>query len=252
MSEFSPEELSQKEHYDAFETYHAEYSDKWTTIYRDRFIHNPMMADLNLAGMTALEAMAGAGAASTYLKERGAKPLGLDISERQISLYRECHPDCDAICGSILNSGLEGESLDLVVAVGGLHHLYPHVDRCIAEIHRILKPGGYFCFCDPHTSSLMDRLRQIWYRFDPVFAEGEAAINIEELLVKNKQLFEIEVVKFVGNVAYLGVFNSSVFRVPSGLKNLYAAPFMELEAFLNRLLPRILACCVVCRWRKRL
>ena len=41
-------------------------------------------------------------------------------------------------------------SFDCVAVVGGLHHIHPNVKAAVREIHRVLKPGGHFCFMEPH------------------------------------------------------------------------------------------------------
>ncbi|MCE7873429.1 class I SAM-dependent methyltransferase [bacterium CPR1] len=226
------------------------YSDPTSREYRDRFLHAPLFAGLSLTGMRALDAMSGSGSLSDYLQRSGARVTGLDISPTQIAMYQKKLPGCQAVCGSMLESGLPDASFDLVAVVGGLHHLHPNVLTAIDEVHRLLRPGGYFCFTEPHTGSLPDVLRQLWYRFDPLFEENEAAIDVGLLKRANQQRFTFEIENYVGNVAYIVVLNSMVLRLPVGLKKYYAGPAMRLESLLNRILPRLLACYTLCRWRK--
>ena len=51
----------------------------------------------------------------------------------------------------------------------------------VKEIHRVLKPGGYFCFMEPHSGSFPDVIRKFWYKHDHFFSENEAAIDINSL-----------------------------------------------------------------------
>ena len=252
MGDYSVQEARQCEHYDGMgEAYAAAYTDSWASLYRDRFIHGPMFHGLDLNGLNVLEGMAGGGSASSYLISQGARATGLDISEVQLETYRQKCPGSPTVRASILDTGLENESFDLVVAVGGLHHLHPAVDAAIDEIHRVLRPGGWFCFCDPHAASVLDLARRAWYRYDPLFAEEEAAIDMTGIKGNHSHQFDFEVERYMGHIAYIAVLNSMVLRVPSWFKKLYAPIFMDAEATLNRLLPAGLACYALARWRKK-
>lgn len=244
-------EAAQRAHYEQIgAAYEVHYSDPTSTLYRDRFLHAPLFAGLDLSGKRALDAMCGSGSLSGYMRERGALVTGLDISPTQMAMYSQKHPGCEAVCGSMLESGLPDASFDIVAVVGGLHHLHPKVLEGIDEVYRLLKPGGCFCFTEPHTGSLPDVLRGLWYRLDPLFEENEAAIDVKKIKVANQHRFAWEVERYLGNVAYICVLNSMVLRIPVGLKKYYAGPFMQLESFLNRVLPRLFACYTIGRWRK--
>ncbi len=112
---------------------------------------------------------------------KNADVTGLDISLQQTENFKRRHKGAIVLCDSILDSGIADESFDVVAVVGGIHHMPPHVDESILEIHRILKPGGYFCFMEPHSESLAEIFRRAWYKRDSLFAENEAVINISKL-----------------------------------------------------------------------
>jgi SAM-dependent methyltransferase len=252
MAEYSAQEARQRAHYDSLgDSYEISYSDAWATLYRDRFIHEPLFGGLDLKGLEVLEAMAGAGSASNFLSRHGAQPTGLDISDVQLASYRRNCPGRPTVCAPIASTNLESESFDLVVTIGGLHHLHPALSGAIDEIHRLLRPRGIFCFCEPHTHSLLDVARQAWYRWDPLFAEEEAAIDVRGLKAAHLRQFDFEFERYMGNIAYVSVLNSMVLRIPAGLKQAYAPLAMEAENVLNHLLPSILSCYVLARWRKK-
>src|SRR5690606_6885651 len=110
---------------------------------------------------------------TSALIDRGARVIGLDISEVETSEFARRWPGQTACCASILETGIASSSVDCVVVVGGLHHVQPRVPEAIIEIHRILRPGGHFCFVEPHTGSLPDLVRRIWYRRDGYFGANE-------------------------------------------------------------------------------
>lgn len=248
----SAEEKQSKHQDELAEDYERHYSDPMSMAYRLRFFNEPMMAGIALEGKRVLDAMCGAGQMTDYLLSRGARVTGLDISEKSIEHFRKKCPQAQAIAGSILDSGLEADSYDCVTVVGGLHHVQPHVNAAIDEVYRILRPGGYFCFMEPHAGSVPDIVRKIWYRVDrQMFEDNEQAIDMAELQTKNTDRFEFLVTRYGGSTGYLLVLNSLVFRIPLGWKRLYSPLCMGLETAIGKLQGPRLSCFVVGQWRKR-
>lgn len=245
-------ESHQRSHYDRIQdAYEAHYDDPCSQRYRRRFLYEPLFQGVDLSGKHVLEAMSGSGQVTGFLLERGARVTGLDLSERAIDSFRRRWPECEASRASILDSGLETGGFDAVVVIGGLHHVHPHVDQAVSEIARLLKPGGTFCFGEPHAGSLPDLVRKSWYRRDPLFEEGESAIDLPALEAEHTREFDFIWKRFMGNVAYLLVLNSLVFRLPLPFKPYYAPPLSALEAFLQPLQSARLSCFALCRWRRR-
>lgn len=244
--------LLQKIHYDRIAaSYEAHYSDESSQRYRARFIYDPMLAGLDLSGKRVLEAMCGSGQTTDYLLSKGAQVTGLDISPEEIAAFRRRWPACEAVAASMLDSGLPGDSFDAVVVVGGLHHLHPGMNEAVREIHRILKPGGHFCFAEPHSRALPDLVRRHWYRRDSLFASNEEAIDASELKDQFSAQFSFEKEQYLGNIGYLLILNSMVFRIPLRLKPYYAPALMRVEAAVQKMQGRLLSCFVVAQWRKR-
>lgn len=245
-------ERLQREHYDRIAHRYAQhYGDAWSQRYRDRFFHAPMLQGIELSGARVLEAMCGSGETTGYLLEQGAQVTGVDISETEVDAFRKRWPGAQARRASILDTQLPDGSFDCVVVVGGLHHVHPHVERAIDEIHRVLRPGGHFCFVEPHAGSLPDRARRIWYRRDRLFAANEEALDVAALKTRFAGKFDFLVERHAGNVAYLLVLNSMILRVPLALKRRIAPALLAVESLLQPLQGRRLSCFVVGRWRKR-
>lgn len=251
-SETSHVAALQQAHYDRLAAlYEAHATDPATKRYRRRFIDEPLLRGVDIEGQAVLEAMCGSGHSTEYLLELGARVTGLDVSEQAVELFRRKWPRCGAAAASILDPPLRDESFDVVVVVGGLHHVHPHVDLAIERMWRLLKPRGYLCFCEPHAGSLMDVVRRRWYARDSMFESNEQAIDVAALRTAHLDKFEIVSEEYFGNVAHTLVLNSMVLRAPSWLKHAYAGPVMSLEGLLNRILGRKLSCSVLCQWRKR-
>ncbi|HEY6122505.1 MAG TPA: class I SAM-dependent methyltransferase [Pyrinomonadaceae bacterium] len=241
----------QKLHYDKIgKEYESHYGDPCSRQYRERFIHEPMFAGLELRGLDVLEAMCGNGQTTEFLLSKGARVTGLDISATEIGSFKQRWPDCKATCASILNSGFASASFDCVATVGGLHHLHPHLGEAVSEIHRILKAGGSFCFAEPYQGSLPDLVRSFWYKHDSLFASNESSIDINALRKDLAAAFSFGGERYMGNIGYLLVLNSMVFRIPVRLKPLYSPIVMAGESFINRFVGKWSSCFVVCQWQK--
>jgi SAM-dependent methyltransferase len=241
----------QKLHYDRIAIeYEAHYDDPCSRRYRDKFFHQQMFEGMNLFGMKVMEAMCGSGQTTQYLISQGAEVTGLDISEETIKSFNKRWPTQEAVCASILDSGLGSNSFDAVVIVGGLHHLHPNINDAIDEIHRILKPQGYFCFAEPHKGSFPDQIRRKWYEYDSLFAENEEAIDLKAMKQAFTSGFTFNRERYLGNAAYLLVLNSMVFRIPLKLKPFYTPLLLQFESLISPFQGRLFSCFVVCQWQK--
>ena len=244
-------ELQQQKHYDRIAAdYETHYSDEWSVEYRRRFIYEPMFAGLDLAHMQVLDAMCGSGQTTSFLLTRGASVTGLDISNEVVETFQSRWTGTNVVKRSLLDSGLPDNSFDCVAVVGGLHHIHPNVKAAVREIHRVLRPGGHFCFMEPHSGSLPDVVRKVWYRFDRFFSDNEAAIDVGLLQEDFRDAFELRNAKYLGNIAFLLVLNSLIFRIPPGSKRFFAPLLMKLEPWLNKLQTKLTSCFVVTQWQK--
>ena len=245
-------EKRQREHYDRIiEDYQAHYDDEWSRKYRSEFIDRPLFEGLDLRGKRVLEAMCGVGQSTKFLLEGGAEVTGLDISPEAVTKFRARWPRANAVCGSILSSPFPDEYFDAVVVMGGLHHVHPHVNQAIAELIRVLKPGGAFCFIDPHSGSIVDGMRSIWYKLDGLFEKNEASIDVDRLLQTHRSSLVPRRVVYTGTIAYLLVYNSLIFRIPLAWKRIYSRPLMLIEKLLAPLAGKFLSCFVVARLEKK-
>ncbi len=250
--DYSASEQAQKELYDSLAgDYSQHYGDEWSQKYRRRFINEPMLGPVDLQGKRVLDAICGSGESTGYLLEKGAEVTGLDISEKEMLQFEQSWPQCRTHYASILNTGLPDNSFDCVVVVSGLHHVHPHVPDAIREIHRLLVPGGYFCFTEPHTGSLPDVARRLWYRHDDFFADNEAAIDLDGLKLEFGHEFEVCAQKYTGNVGHLFVLQSLVLGLPLRWKRYYAPVMLALEGVIEKLQGKRLGCFAVCRWQKK-
>jgi SAM-dependent methyltransferase len=164
--------------------------------------------------------------------------------------FKKNWPDATPVCGSILETGLPDNYFDCVAVIGGLHHLHPDLNEAVHEIHRTLKPGGYLCFAEPHSQALPDIVRAHWYKHDSLFAKNEASIDVQQLKDDFSKHFSFKTESYHGNVAYLLVLNSMVFRMPLSLKRIYSPALLAVESVIERMQGRLMSCFVVSQWQK--
>lgn len=244
-------EQSQKAYYNAIApVYDQHYNHPDAQAYL-REVYDRIMGQTEMRDWAVLDAMSGGGQSAAYFLSRGSDVTGLDISEKQCGFYRKHFPDSKVACASVLKTPFRDSHFDLVVT-NSLHHISPEIDSGVRELERILKPGGYLLLWEPSAGSLFDSVRKWWYRLDPdYFQEEEASIDLEHLLARHGNSFELVKKSYGGNVAYLFVYLSMAFRIPVRWVRFYAKPLMILENILARFQSRWCALWVLALLRKK-
>jgi SAM-dependent methyltransferase len=82
-----------------------------------------------------------------YLRDRGVNTFGADFSEGMLVEARRLNPDLQFVQTSMLALGLRSESLAGVAAFYSIIHApREKVVEALAEVRRVLQPGGLFLF----------------------------------------------------------------------------------------------------------
>jgi SAM-dependent methyltransferase len=244
----------QAAHYDRIlGDYDRHYYDRYSLVYRERFILKPLLEGIDLRGKRVADLASGSGETSRYLLRSfpGVEPTGFDISSEACRRYREevgrrAHV-LDLTCGTYA-----GETFDAAIIIGGLHHCVADLAGTLGTIAKMLRPGGVLLMFEPNKDYMLEGVRRIWYRADRFFDDStEAALSHDELLVKAGSLFEARLVRYLGGPAYFLVLNSLMFRLPPGLKALIAPPLLAAEGLYNRLASRWFCSAFVAQWVRR-
>ena len=171
----------------------------------------------------------GAGWFGMHLASRhpGAMVVSVDI------VPRPGKAEVDHIRGSALDIPLKDGTADIVGANAILHHVPEHLDKCIFEISRLLKPGGLFLTQEPLAGNPVARWTRGFVTTD-AHEEGERPLPYEtmKMAIENHGLV-IENVEFFFLTSYL--MPHLVPRLP--MKVL----FRKLGLFMTRLDRKILA-----------
>jgi ubiquinone/menaquinone biosynthesis C-methylase UbiE len=105
----------------------------------------------DLSGKHVLEVSCGHGGGASYLvrTSRPASYTGLDLNPAGIVFCRKRHnlPGLDFVQGNAENLPFADQSFDAVINIEASHG-YPRFPRFLAEVARVLRPGGHFLYAD--------------------------------------------------------------------------------------------------------
>ena len=106
-------------------------------------------------GKHVLDLCCGHGAGTKALLATGAEVTGLDFSSAMLSEARRCAEAAELIEGDAQAMPFPDARFDAVVCGFGIMHM-PDQPKALAEVHRVLRPGGTFVmtvWCGPDRSA---------------------------------------------------------------------------------------------------
>lgn len=110
-----------------------------------------VLSGVNLAGKVVLEVGSGRGGNCYYLSRYTPteKIYGIDRCEANVRFCQGVHdlPKATFLSGDAEQLPFRDATFDVVLNLES-SHCYPHFERFLAEVHRVLKPQGTFCYAD--------------------------------------------------------------------------------------------------------
>ena len=106
-----------------------------------------------------LEIGCGTGEGLFYIsKKTGFKCLGIDLSEKFIDYANKNYINKDLKFAVVdfnktetFTNDVAYDTFDYIIGNGILHHLYYNIDNSLANIYKLLKPGGKIIFIEPNV-----------------------------------------------------------------------------------------------------
>jgi len=166
--------------------YSRRYHDWWT---------GRMLAGVNREGRILDN---GCGIGVLFKRDFSDRVVGLDISSQM--LKRAAKRSDQLVLGNSQELPLKDASFDLVFSRSLLHHL-PRPELAVAEMHRVLRPGGEVVLADTH-SSIISALPRILARKGERFSGVHRNLTRKVISSWLEPYFQIREVSYFGYLAY--------------------------------------------------
>jgi ubiquinone/menaquinone biosynthesis C-methylase UbiE len=113
----------------------------------------------DVAGRDVLELGSGAGQCARWIRSRGGRAFGLDLSHRQLQhslrLDEQTGIAVPSVLGTATDLPFRDGSFDVVFCSFGALQFVADIGRAVAEAARVLRPGGRFAFSITHPTRWM-------------------------------------------------------------------------------------------------
>lgn len=170
---------------------------------RDRFpiqLYQHVVAPVDLRGKQVLEVGSGRGGGAAYLmRYHGPRSVtGVDVAASAVDYCNRTHrlAGLSFLQGDAEHLPCPAASVDVVVNVESSHG-YGSMAAFLAEVHRVLRPGGQLCFADVRDSHHMEALIQDLRRGPlRVVAEEEITANVFSALERTHAQREQQLASF--------------------------------------------------------
>jgi ubiquinone/menaquinone biosynthesis C-methylase UbiE len=162
-----------------------------------------------LEGRDVLEVGCGRGGGASFVKRylRPKQMTGVDFSPKAVRFCRERHRQdgLSFVVGDAEALPLEGDSFDAVLNVES-SHCYGSMPAFLAQVRRVLRPGGHFLFADLRSKEDRGRLHQNLVDSGMTIVEQEdITANVVEALTRDSRR-KLQLLEQHGNQRLMSVF----------------------------------------------
>lgn len=142
-SDFDPEAFRKFEH-EGWDQVSSGYHHHWEHL-TTQIVPSILEAASVSANASLLDVACGPGYVSALASEKGARAIGVDLSEEMIKLATKIHENLSFKIADAENLPFEDASFDVVTINFGVLH-FPNANRSLAEAYRVLVPSGRLVF----------------------------------------------------------------------------------------------------------
>lgn len=114
----------------------------------------PLVKKYLPSGSTILEGGCGQGQLVHALQYQGYTSIGIDFAEHTVRRIHEAVPELDVRLGDVRHLPIEDAVLDGYLSAGVIEHFWEGYQPILAEMQRVLKPGGFVFVSFPYMSPL--------------------------------------------------------------------------------------------------
>jgi SAM-dependent methyltransferase len=250
----------QRKHFESIsETYYHSRQEKnhlllkelmWAFFFRDKQY-------LKKEGLSVLEPMCGYAQGKDLLETFLQPDLlyeGFDYSATLVDIVRQRTPAITISCGDV-TTFRSPRTFDLIILLGGLHHVYVHAGAVVGKLHQALNAAGYFISLEPtHDNILFRNIRERIYRKNPLFDDDtERAFELDELnsVFQANGFFLVDQI-YPGLLSYVLYYNPDAFpKLNLGGSPVVKALFQLDSLFFRNYIGKKLSFATLSLWRKK-
>lgn len=211
----------------------------------------PRRADLEV-----LEAMCGFAEGKDIIEAGLGVPIrytGFDYSNEVVARSQKTRPELQITCADV-TTFTTTKQYDVIMLLGGLHHVPDAAGDVVVRLATALKPGGYFISLEPTHGNLVFRLiRQTIYRRNALFdSETEQAFVTDRLfaLFENAGLTLVDTM-YPGLLSYVLYYNPDAFPLLNrGGERVVRAAFGVDRPLMRTGIGKILSFATLTLWQK--
>lgn len=225
----------QKEHFESIsETYYKSRQLKSHLLLKD-LMWNYFLKDkdfLKKKNLRVLEPMCGYSEGRDILEKHLKVKIiysGFDYSSVLVAKVKKLHPEADVVEMDITKY-TSSKKYDLIIIIGGLHHVPYHVDTVLDRLHDALDTDGYFIYFEPtHNNILFQKIRERIYKKNDFFDnDTERAFELKKI----NSLFDEHNFQVIDQI-YPGLLSYILFYNPDAFSSLKIRKLWIVKALFN-------------------
>ena len=181
---------------------------------------------------------------------------GFDYSDEIVAHMAKTRPQLGVVQCDVTKYQAEENSQDLIIIIGGLHHVPNQAADVVQNMAKTLKPGGIFLNFEPTAGNPVSKaIRDVIYKKNDIFdEETERAFGVGELrdMFQNAGLNSYATF-YPGLLAYVMYYNPYAFPwLNKGGKRLVDMAFGVDKLFYKNVLGRTFSFATLGIWQKPL